>query len=237
MRKIWAISGKEVRSYFASPIAYVVMVMFLLTTGFFFAAYVGNTGLAILDGLFSTATIIMLMSVTSLLTMRLLAEEQKLGTIELLLTAPVRDLEVVIGKYLASLAVFVAMLGLTLYYPLLLFWFGDPDAGPIFSGYLGFFLVGASFLAVGLLASSLTSNQIVSAVLAFGLLILVWVMEGAGGLISGAAAEVISYMSLSAHLGDFVKGVIDTRDIVYYLSFIAFFLFLTVRSLETRRWR
>jgi ABC-2 type transport system permease protein len=237
VRKILAISGKEARSYFASPIAYVVMAMFLLITGYFFAAYVGNTGLAMLDGLFSTGTIIMLMLVASLLTMRLLAEEQKLGTIELLLTAPVRDWEVVIGKYLASLAVFVVMVGLTLYYPLLLFWFGDPDPGPIFSGYVGLFLLGASFLSVGLLASSLTSNQIVSAVLAFGLLILVWVMAGAGGFVSGAPAEVISYMSLSFHLGDFVKGVIDTKDIIYYLSFIALFLFLAVRSLETRRWR
>ena len=237
MRKILAISGKEARSYFASPIAYVVMAMFLLITGYFFAAYVGNTGLAMLDGLFSTGTIIMLMLVASLLTMRLLAEEQKLGTIELLLTSPVRDWEVVIGKYLASLAVFVVMVGLTLYYPLLLFWFGDPDPGPIFSGYVGLFLLGASFLSVGLLASSLTSNQIVSAVLAFGLLRLMLVMAGAGGFVSGAPAEVISYISLSEHLGDFVKGVIDTKDIIYYLSFIALFLFLTVRSLETRRWR
>ena len=236
MRKILAISGKEVRSYFSSPIAYVVMAMFLLITGYFFAYYVDNT-LAVLDGLFSLWPVIMLMLVASLLTMRLLAEEQKLGTIELLLTAPVRDWEVVIGKYLASLAVFAVMLGLTLYYPLLLFWFGDPDPGPIFSGYLGLFLLGASFLSVGLLASSLTSNQIVSAVLAFGLLILMLVMAGAGGFVSGAPAEVMSYISLSVHLGDFVKGVIDTTDIVYYLSFIALFLFLTVRSLETRRWR
>lgn len=160
-----------------------------------------------------------------------------MGTIELLLTAPVRDMEVVIGKYLASLTVFVIMLGLTLYYPLLLFWFGDPDIGPVFSGYLGFFLLGASFLSVGLLASSLTGNQIVSAVLAFGLLLMVWMLAGAASFVSGALAEVVNYISLSAHLGDFVKGVIDTTHVVYFLSFIVLFVFLTVRSLETRRWR
>ena len=237
MRKILAISVKETRSYFASPIAYVVMAMFLLITGYFFAGFVYDTSLATLSGLFSTGTIIMLMLVSSVLTMRLLAEEQKLGTIELLLTSPVRDVEVVIGKYLASLAVFAVMLALTLYYPLLLFWFGDPDAGPIFSGYLGFFLVGASFLAVGLLASSLTSNQMVSAVLSFGLLMLVWVIAQASSFVSGTPAQVITYMALSVHMGDFVKGVVDTTDIIYYLSFIALFLFLTVRSLETRRWR
>lgn len=237
MRKILAISGKEVRSYFSSPIAYVVMAMFLLITGYFFAGYVYSTSLATLTGLFSTGTIIMLMLVASVLTMRLLAEEQKLGTIELLLTSPVRDVEVVIGKYLASVAVFAVMLALTLYYPVLLFWFGDPDVGPIFSGYIGFFLAGASFLSVGLLASSLTSNQMVSAVLSFGLLILVWVVAEASSFVSGAPAQVIQYVSLSVHLGDFIKGVIDTKDIIYYLSFIALFLFLTVRSLETRRWR
>ena len=237
MRNILAISGKEVRSYFASPIAYVVMAMFLLVTGFLFADNVGYTSRATLDGLFGTGTIIMLMLVSSVLTMRLLAEEQKLGTIELLLTAPVRDLEVVIGKYLASLTVFAIMLGLTLYYPLLLFWFGDPDLGPIFSGYLGFFLLGASFLSVGLLASSLTGNQIVSAVLAFGLLLMVWMLAGAASFVSGTLAEVVNYISLSVHLGDFVKGVIDTTHVVYYVSFIALFVFLTVRSLETRRWR
>ncbi len=237
MRTILAISGKEVRSYFASPIAYVVAAMFLLITGYFFAGYVYGTNLASLSGLFSTGTIIMLMLVCSVLTMRLLAEEQKLGTIELLLTAPVRDMEVVIGKYLASLAVYAVMLALTLYYPLLLFWFGDPDAGPIFSGYLGLFLVGASFLAVGLLASSLTSNQMLSAVLSFGLSLLVWVIAQASTLVSGAPAQIITYMALSVHLGDLVKGVIDTTDIIYYLSFVTVFLFLTVRSLETRRWR
>lgn len=237
MKNVLAISGKEVRSYFASPIAYVVMAMFLLVTGFLFADNVGYTSRATLDGLFGTGTIIMLMLVSSVLTMRLLAEEQKMGTIELLLTAPVRDLEVVIGKYLASLTVFVIMLGLTLYYPLLLFWFGDPDIGPVFSGYLGFFLLGASFLSVGLLASSLTGNQIVSAVLAFGLLLMVWMLAGAASFVGGALAEVVNYISLSAHLGDFVKGVIDTTHVVYFLSFIVLFVFLTVRSLETRRWR
>lgn len=236
MRNSLAIASKEVRTYYASPIAYVVTAVFLVITGYFFAFNVVNMQEATIRGfLFPGSFVLLLLS--PILTMRLLAEEQKMGTLELLLTAPVRDTEVVAGKYLASLFIFVVMLALTFYYPLVLFLFGDPDPGPIASGYLGLFLLGAAFIAAGLLASSLTSNQIVAAVIAFGLLILLWVISGASGFLSGPPKAVVNYLALPAHFGDFTMGIIDTKHVIYYVSLTALFLFLAIRALETRRWR
>ncbi|MBI4300364.1 MAG: ABC transporter permease subunit, partial [Chloroflexi bacterium] len=175
--------------------------------------------------------------VSPALTMRLLAEEQSLGTIELLLTAPVRDVEVVLGKFLSSVAVFLAMLVLTLYYPLILFLFGDPDPGPIWSGYVIFLLAGGAWLSVGLLTSSFSGNQIVSWVLAAGILLGLWFIGSAGDAVGGTTGSILNYLSLSEHLRDSRFGLIDTRDIIYFVSMIVTALFLTTRSLETRRWR
>jgi ABC-2 type transport system permease protein len=180
--------------------------------------------------------IVMLMLFAGVLTMRLIAEEKKLGTWELLLTAPVRDTEVVLGKFLGSLAVLVGMLALTWYYPLLLIWFGDPDIGPIVTGYLGLLLLGATALSIGIFASSVTSNQIVAAVLAGVILASLWFVGTAAAFLPEKAAEVISYLSLSFHFPGFAVGLIDTQAIVYYLSVTALFLFLTIRSIETSRW-
>jgi len=236
VRNILAISQKELKSYFASPMAYVITAIYLLITGYFF----GNDLLAqqeatIRGFLFPGSFLLLLLS--PLLTMRLLAEEQKLGTIELLLTSPVRDAEVVLGKFLSSLAILLVMLALTLYYPLLLFWFGDPDPGPIASGYLATLLLGSAFLSVGLLASSFTSNQIVAAVVSFGILVIFWMIQSAANLPLGIPAEVFAYLALPTHFTDMAWGIIDTKDVIYYLAFTATALFLTVRSLETRRWR
>lgn len=237
MGKILAIAGKEVRTYFASPTAYLVTAVFLVLTGAFFASSLsGSLPEATVRGfIFPGGYILLLLS--PVLTMRLLAEEQKLGTIELLLTAPVRDSEVVLGKFLGALAILVGMVALTLYYPLLLFWFGEPDPWPIATAYLGLLLVGASALAVGLLASSLTSNQVLAAVLGMGLLLLFALLDSLTQFVSGTPASVISYLSLLNHMQDLSWGIIDTRDIIYYLSLIAFFLFTTIRALEARRWR
>jgi ABC-2 type transport system permease protein len=168
--------------------------------------------------------------------MRLLAEEKKMGTLELLLTAPVRDSEVIMGKFLGSLGILTAMLALTFYYPILLMWFGDPDWGPIATGYLGLFLLGGASLAVGLFASSLTSNQIVAAVVAGGVLFALWFVGMAADLLPEALGEVIGYLSLSYHFPDFTRGMIDTRGVIYYLSITVLFLFLAIRSLESSRW-
>jgi len=234
LRNTLAIASKEIRGYFTSPIAYVVTAVFLVVTGYFFAADLLNRQMANLRGFLSPGSFVLIL-VAPLLTMRLFAEEQKMGTLELLLTNPVRDIEVVLGKYLASLVTLAVMLALTLYYPILLSIFGDPDAGPIATGYLGMFLLGAAIMAVGLLASSVTANQIVAAVLGLGILILLWVMGSLN--MTGAVGKVLEYLSLPGHFSDFTFGVIDTRNVIYYLSVAAAFVFLTARSLEMRRWR
>lgn len=239
MRSTLAIASKELRTYLSSPMAYVVTALFLFMSGYFgFAPDLFSTQLARLDGFFYFASFLLVL-LAPILTMRLLAEEQKLGTLELLLTAPVRDHEVVLGKFLASVGILAAMLFTTFYYPVLLLLFARPDIGPMLSGYFGLLLLGAAFLAIGVLASSLSSNQIVAAVLGFGILLAFSFAHLALGFaqnVPGAAA-VLSYVSLSANFTDFVRGVIDTKAVIYYLSFIAVALFFTVRSLETRRWR
>lgn len=239
MRSTLAIASKELRTYLASPMAYVVTALFLFMSGMFgFASDLTRTQLARLDGFFEFASFLLVL-LAPILTMRLLAEEQKLGTLELLLTAPVRDHEVVLGKFLAAVGILAAMLLTTLYYPVLLLFFARPDIGPMLSGYFGLLLLGAALLAVGVLASSLTSNQIVAAILGIGILLafsFAQLILAFAQNVPGAAA-LLSYLSLSAHFTDFVRGVIDTKAVVYYLSFIAVTLFFTVRSLETRRWR
>jgi len=172
----------------------------------------------------------------AVLTMRLLAEEKKLGTIELLLTAPVRDSDIILGKFLGSLGIVTIMLVLTFYLPLLLAIFGDPDIGPMLSGYLGLFLLSAACLAIGIFASSLTSNQIVAAVVAGGVLLGLWYLGSASSYLPESMGNVISYISLSNYFPAFVTGIIDTRGIIYYLSVAALFLFLSIRSLENSRW-
>jgi len=179
---------------------------------------------------------LVLMLFAAVLAMRLIAEEKKLGTWELLLTAPVRDTEVVLGKFLGSLGMLAVMLALTLYFPLLLWAFGDPDIGPIITGYLGLFLLGAASLSIGLFASSITNNQIVAAVIAGGILAVLYFIGMAGDAMSGAAGNMISYISLYSHFPAFMSGIIDTKAIIYYLSVTALFLFLSTRSVETGRW-
>ncbi|MEE8353680.1 MAG: ABC transporter permease [Dehalococcoidales bacterium] len=237
MRNTWLIAGKEFRSHLTSPMAYVVVGIFLLLTGFFFTNYLTSTGLAdtSIRGFVEPGAVLLLLF-ASILTMRLMAEEKKLGTWELLLTAPVRDTEVVLGKFLGTLGVLVAMLVFTLYYPILLLILGDPDIGPIIASYLGLFLVGNAALAIGLFASSLTSNQIVAAVVSGAILFGLWFVGLAASYMAPAIGRVITYISLSSYFGNFVVGLIDTRAIVYYLSVTALFLFLTIRSLETSRW-
>ena len=169
--------------------------------------------------------------------MRLLAEEQKMGTLELLLTSPVRDWEVVVGKYLASLVTLGVTLAFTLYYVLMLFVFGSPDIGPLLSAYLGIYIYGAAALAIGLMASSLSGNQIVAAVVGIGILLMLTNIDRIGVLLQGVAADVISGISMNAHFEDFSRGVLDLSHVAYYISLVAVFLFITVRSLEARRWR
>ena len=236
MRNTTTIALREFKSYLASPTAYVVTGIFLLLTGFLFSISPATYFETSIKGLWEFWGTLVLLLLASVLTMRLLAEEKKMGTLELLLTAPVRDSEVVMGKFLGSLGILTIMLALTFYYPILLMWFGDPDMGPIITGYLGLFLLGGASLAVGLFASSLTSNQLVAAMVAGGIIFALWFVGLAAGLLPEAMGEVISYLSLYHHFSSFMRGIIDTRGIIYYLSITVLFLYLAIRSIESGRW-
>ena len=238
MRRIALICSKELGTYLSSPMAYIVSAIFIALSGASFTTYLAQTSYSdtSIRGFLETGQLLILLF-SALLTMRLISEERKLGTWELLLTAPVREYEIVLGKFFSSLLVLAGMLILTLYFPLLLLIFGDPDTGPILTSYLGLFLLGSASLAIGIFASSLTPNQIVSAVVAGGILFGLWFLGMVGSLIPEPLGEILSYFSLSEHFPGFVRGVVDTRDVVYYLSVTAVFLFLSVRSIETERWR
>jgi ABC-2 type transport system permease protein len=255
MSSFWPIFKKELRSYFISPIAYVVMVMFLAIAGYFFYSsfaffnFIGFQAMAnpmmartlnltegVLRPLYGNLGVILLF-VMPLLTMRLFAEEKKQGTIELLLTYPVRDLAAVLAKFTACLSVYTVMLALTALYPILLLIFAQPEVGPILSGYLGLFLLGAAFIALGALASSLSENQIVAAAITFGVLLLFWVIGWSSQFAGTGVGRLLSHLSLLEHYENFPKGIIDTRDVVFYLNFMVLCLFLTLRSLESHRWR
>jgi ABC-2 type transport system permease protein len=215
-----------------------VSAIFIALSGASFTTYLAKTSYtdtSIRGFLEAAQLLIMLFSI--LLTMRLISEEKKLGTWELLLTAPVREYEIVLGKFFSSLFVLAGMLILTLYFPILLMIFGDPDTGPILTSYLGLILLGSASLAIGIFTSSLTANQIVSAVIAVGILYGLWFLGIISNLIPEPASDILSYFSLSYHFPNFIRGVVDTRDIIYYISVTAVFLFLSVRSIETERWR
>ncbi|MFN7470596.1 MAG: ABC transporter permease subunit [Roseiflexaceae bacterium] len=236
MRTALVIARREILAYFISPIAYLVSAMFLLISGFLFSLILIQSQQASMDGLFLNVTVVLIF-IAPLLTMRLLADEQKSGTLEILLTAPVRDWEVVVGKYLAAMALFGVMLLCTLYYPIILWRIGgNPDWGPVLTGYLGIILLSSAMFAIGTLTSSLTENQIVAAVLGFGILLLMWLIDAAGNLATGAT-DLLRYLSLPAHYNDFARGAINIEDVVYYLSVTFVALFLATRSLESRRYR
>ena len=237
MRTVQAVAWKEIQIYFSNPVAYIVALIFLAVTGFFFVLDLTDPfPEASLTNFFFGATIVLILLAPAL-TMRLLAEEQKLGTIELLLTSPVRDWEVIVGKYLSSLVFMLAMIGFTLYYPLLLVLFGRPDPGPMYSGYMGLVLYSAAALAIGILTSTLTNNQIIAFVVAAGILLLMYFVNTGAGSGEGIWATLVTEIGMRSHFDDFERGIIDTKHIIYFLSVTAFFLFLSIRALESRRWR
>lgn len=243
------IARKELRTHFGSPVAYVIMAAFLFFTGLLFIdSLSGPFREASLREFFSgqgpgglttdamTGAFVLLL-LGPVVTMRLLAEESKLGTLELLLTSPVRDFEVVLGKFISSLVIIGILLLLTLYYPLMLYVFGDPEFGPIFASYLGLFLLGGLFISVGIFASSLSSSQIVSAVVGLVILLMFWFIDEAADFFHGRPEAILQFVSPRYHFNDFARGIIDSESVIYFLGLTAMFIFLTVRSLETRRWR
>jgi len=243
MSGIWAIFRKELKTFFVSPIAYVAVFIFIFLTGWMFRAIAFQSwpqGEGHLRYLYGNMAITFLF-VIPLITMRIFAEEKASGTIELLMTSPVREREVVLGKYLACCALCLLIVVLSFQYAFFLLRYGKPDVGPIFTGYLGLFLVAISFVAIGVFMSTLTRNQIVAAALTFGTLLLFWIMSwGARTGDTGTFSEVLKYLCLYNHLqfeSDLAKGLLDTRDLVYFLSFTFIWLFLAVRSLASSRWR
>jgi ABC-2 type transport system permease protein len=236
VRNVWAVAVRELRSYFLSPLAYVVIALFLALSGYLFALILANGRQASLQGLVQNVSVLYLFIVPAI-SMRLLAEEQRTGTIELLLTNPVQEWEIVTGKFLASILLVVVMLGLTLLFPLFLFVFGNPDIGPMITGYLGILLQAAAFLSVGLWASSLTQNQIVAAIIAFALLLILWLSDNLGQFLGGTVGSIVSYTSVINHFQSFPQGVIQSNDVIYYVTLIVAGIVLSTLSLQSRRYR
>jgi ABC-2 type transport system permease protein len=236
VRNVLAIACRELRAYTTGWMAYIVTAGFLLIGGFIFWVILYNTNQAEMRWGFQNWAVTFLF-IAPLITMRLLAEEKKTGTLELLTTSPVTDAQVVLGKYLGAVGLLVGMLVMTFVMPLLLLHYNQPEFGPIWVGYLGLLLAGGSFLAAGLLASSVTDSQVVAGFLGFGILLSFWIIGWAAPPGGTGWASALQYLSIVTHLEDFSRGVIDTKDLVYYVSFIAVFLFFTVRVMESGKWK
>jgi len=258
MRNIVAIIERELRAYFSSPIAYVVLTIFVFLSGFFFRLYLAQVmqmGLMsqmqaqqfgprpmdmpgmISRGFLSTLSVILLF-IMPMLTMGLFSEEKKRGTIELLLTAPLTDAQVVLGKFLAAGSFFIILL-LSTWIPMgALYLYGSPASGPILTAYLGLLLYGLAIVAVGLFISTLTENQIIAAVLSFGMIMVLWLVDAMANYAESPTSKgVLSYLSILSHLDDFMKGVLSTSNIIFYVSLMLVGLFLTYRSIDSLRWR
>jgi ABC-2 type transport system permease protein len=233
--KTFIIARRELGAFFVSPVAYIIGAAFLFITGLFFFFTVALSGVATLVQVFSVISIVLLF-VAPILTMRLLAEEARTGTLELLLTSPVRDWEVIIGKFLAAFIFLLAMLIPTLYYLFLLTRYGNPDIPVTFSGYLGVLLLGAMLLSFGTLTSALSSNQIIAAILGVTLSLAFWLAGALGTAFQGRLGDLFEYLSLQNHFSDFMLGLITSTNVVYFLSVTATALFLATRVLEVRRW-
>ncbi|MCA1648066.1 MAG: ABC transporter permease [Chloroflexi bacterium] len=236
MKNVWAVATRELRSYFLSPLAYVIIALFLALSGYLFALILNSGHQASLSGLVQNVSVLYLFIVPAI-SMRLLAEEQRTGTVELLLTNPVQEWEIVTGKFLAAILLVLVMLGLTLLFPLFLFIFGNPDKGPIISGYVGIFLQAAAFLSVGLWASSLTQNQIVAAIVSFAALLILWLSDNLGQFLGGTIGSIVSYTSVINHFQSFPQGVIQSNDVIYYLTLVLGGIVLSTLSLQSRRYR
>ena len=235
MRKMWSIFKREVASYFTSPMAYVMGAVFLLLSGYFFSIILLATHSASMQGVLGNMAVVFLF-IAPVLTMRLLAEERKLGTDELIMTAPVSITSIVVGKYLAAVCTYAVYLAITFIYPAILMKYGSPDMGPIYSGYLGMSLFGAGCLAVGTFTSSLTDNQMVAGIIGFGILLIFWILGWSGDIVTGSLGDTLANLSLLKRFDDFQKGIIDLSSVLYYISFIFIFLFLAIRVVDSRRW-
>src|ERR1700756_3702375 len=254
MRNVWIICRKELRSYFVSPVAYLLLAMFAVIFGFFFWNILGffvfrgmesqmrgqmmpmNVNEEVIRPLLSDVSVIGLFFIP-MITMRLFAEEKRTGTIELLATSPIRDLEIISGKWLAAMVLYSFLLLFTALNFAFLFKYGNPDWKPLAVGYLGLLLQAGALLAIGTFISTLTNNQIIAGAATFGVCLLLWVLEWVSGYETATWARVLSYFSVVTHFESFAKGVLDSKDAIFYLTVIFLGLFFTTRSLESLRWR
>jgi ABC-2 type transport system permease protein len=255
MRNVLAIANKELRSYFAGPIAYIAIGLWALLYGYFFVAILQffvrnsmqmtgqmggpqsmNVNQQLIRPLLQNVTIMMLF-VLPMVTMRTYSEEKRSGTIELLLTSPLSDLQIIMGKFLGAMGLYAVMLLVTVPHIALLFIYGNPEWKPIATAYLGLLLLGGCFISLGLLISSLTKNQIVAGMVTFAVFLLLWIITWIGSFSGPTVDQLTQYLSIIDHLDDFSKGVLDTKHLIYYLSFITFGLFLTAKSVDSERWR
>ena len=252
MRNISAIAQRELRAYFASPMAYIVIGFFLLPFGVFFYLYLTsfvkasmqqaqfggamNINQNVIRYVLQNASVIILF-IMPMITMRTYSEEKRSGTIELLLTSPLTDVEIILGKFFGALGLYVAMLAVTLPHMGLLFYWGHPEWRPVVAAYLGLLLMGGAFVSLGLLISSMTNNQIVAGIVTFVVFLLLWIIGWFADSAGPTIGPITSWLSITEHFDDFSKGIIDTKHVLYYLSLITFCLFLTAKSVDTERWR
>jgi ABC-2 type transport system permease protein len=255
VRKALAIYGREIAYYFQSPVAYAAIAIFLLLGGYFFYNLLGYFNIASIQAMQNpaqagalnlTSSVLqpllgnlssVLLLLLPLLTMRLFAEERRSGSAELLFTYPVSDASVIAGKFAAAVTVYAVMLAMTFPYPALLFHFGDPEPGPIVSGYLGLFMMGVAFIAMGTFFSALGDSQLVAAAATFGCGLLFLVIGWMAPFVSATTAAILEELSIVRHLDGFARGIIDTNDLVFYAGLVVFFLFLCARVLDSARWR
>jgi ABC-2 type transport system permease protein len=256
MSNILAIANKELKAYFSGPIAYIVIGLWALLYGYFFVAILGyfvrqsmqmgqlgmqgpqamNVNQQLIRPLLQNVLILILF-LMPMVTMRSYSEEKRSGTIELLLTSPLTDFQIIIGKFLGAMALYGCMLAVTLIHVGLLFAYGRPEWKPIVTAYVGLLLMGGCFISLGLFISSLTKNQIVAGMVTFAVFLLLWIITWIGSFSGPTVDKVTQYLSIVDHYDDFGKGVLDTTHFVYYISFITFGLFLTAKSVDSERWR
>lgn len=232
---VYPIFRRELRSYFHSPVAYVVIIVFLSIIGWFFTSNLFLMNVASMRIVFELVPMIFLFFVPAV-TMRLIAEEKKSGTLELLTTKPVRDVEIILGKFLAAWALLAAALAPTLLYVITVSLLGSLDLGPVFTGYLGLLLMGGVYIGIGILASSLTENQIIAFIVSFLIVLALFLMDKVLIYVPEAITSTMEFLAIDYHFSNIARGVIDSRDIIYFFSLLGVSLYLATLSLERRKW-
>ncbi len=236
MSATWAISKREIRTYFNSPVAYIVVTVFMLLAGYLFFNTLFIEKQAEMRGYFGLAPMLFTFIIPAI-TMRLIAEEKGSGTLELLITMPIKDWQVVVGKFIAALTLVAVLLGLTLFYAFTLNSIGAIDKGPTYGGYLGLLLMAAAYVAIGVMASAFTKNQIVAFIVAFGISFALYLFGRIAQLVPESLQPIVTFLSIDGHFEAIGRGVIDSRDVIYYLSMVTVALVLATLSLASRKWK